>query len=89
MNLAFPAVLGRNFGEPWAHFVHIPRFGTFPQPIGERAPIFFHSPDLTQDIISVMLPPTLDVRFCELIVVIEVTAALSALMTFEIVHVCP
>jgi hypothetical protein len=89
MDLAFPAVLGRDFGEPWARSGLIFRFGAFPQSVSKRVSVSFNTAYFTQYIFSIQVLPELDVGFSKLIVVIEVTAALPTLMTLESVHVCP
>jgi len=79
MDPAFPLVLGRYFVEPWTR---TPRFygaGFFPHAVGERVVLQFDAPHFFQNVRSARRLPAVVVGFGELIMVVEVTAAVAAL----------
>jgi hypothetical protein len=79
MNPAFPAVLGWYFMEPWTGISGFSAAGSFPHAVGERVILLFDTPHLLQDVRSARRLPTVIVGFRELILVVEVTAAVPAL----------
>ena len=79
MNPAFPAVLSWYFMEPWTGIFGFSGGGPFPHAVGERVICAFDPPHFFQNVRSARRLPTVTVGFRELIIVVEVTAAVSAL----------
>ena len=79
MDPAFPAVLGWYFVEPWAGTPRFSGAGSFPHAVGERVVLPLDTPHFFQDVRSARRLPAVIVGFRELIIVVEVTAAVSAL----------
>ena len=79
MNPAFPAVLGWYLMEPWTGIFGFSGAGFFPHAVGVCVVLAFDTPHLFQDVRSARRLPTVIVGFRELIVVVEVAAAVSAL----------
>lgn len=88
MNPALPAVLGWYFVEPWTGTSRYSGAGSLPHAVGERVILLFDTPNTLQDVRSAQRLPALIVRFRELIIVVEVTAAVPALAACELFHAC-
>jgi len=88
MDPAFPTIMGRYSVEPQTGTARFFSAGPFPYSIGHRVipppdPSYF-----LQDVFSPQRLPTVVVCFSELVIVVEVMTAVSALATFESLHTC-
>ena len=79
MDSAIPLVLGWYFVEPWTGTPRFSGAGSFPHAVGERVVLPLDTPHFFQDVRSARRLPAVIVGFRELIIVVEVTAAVSAL----------
>ena len=79
MDPAFPLVLSWYFVEPWTRTPRFSGAGSFPHAVGERVVLPFDTPHFFQDVRSARGLPAEIVGFRELIIIVEVTAAVSAL----------
>ena len=79
MDPAFPVVLGWYLVEPWTGTSRFSGANSFPHAVGEGVVLPFDTPHFSQDVRSARRLPAVIVGFRELIIVVEVTAAVSAL----------
>jgi len=79
MDPAFPLVLGWYFAEPWTGTPRFSGAGSFPHAVGERVVLQFDTLHFLKNVRSAEHLPAVIVGFRELIIVVEVTAAVSAL----------
>ena len=86
MNPAFPAILSWYFMEPWTGIFGFSGAGPFPHAVGERVIYSLDPPNFLQDVRSPQRLPAVIVRFRELVIIVEVAAAVSALKAREIAH---
>lgn len=86
MDPAFPAILGRNFIEPWTGTSRFFDAGFFPHSIGERVIPSSDTAHCHQDVLSFQCLPAVIICFSELVIVVKVMAAVSALATLESFH---
>lgn len=86
MNPALPAILGGYFVEPGTGDSRWCRAGSFPHPVGERVVLPSDPPHFSKYVRAIQRPPERIIRLRELIMVVEKTAAVSALAAGEIFH---
>ena len=79
MDPAFPTVLGWYFVEPWTGTPCFSAAGSFPHTVGKPVVLQFDTLHFFNNVRSAELLPAVIVGFRELIIVVEVTAAVSAL----------